>query len=95
MDWDGRGSIRVPSSTACSGCCAPARPGTICRAAIRPIKPAIAAFSSGNEAGAWTGLQRLAEDLRDRGKLDLTEAFVDATFAGAKKGRCRGPYPPW
>src|SRR5215831_3317801 len=31
-------------------------------------------------------LRRLAEDLRDRGKLDLTEAFVDATFAGAKKG---------
>src|ERR1700722_13896884 len=31
-------------------------------------------------------LQRLAEDLRDRGKLDLTEALVDATFAGAKKG---------
>jgi transposase len=31
-------------------------------------------------------LQRLAEDLRDRGKLDLTEAFVDATYAGAKKG---------
>jgi transposase len=31
-------------------------------------------------------LTRLAEDLRDRGKLDLTEAFVDATFANAKKG---------
>src|ERR1700756_5381172 len=31
-------------------------------------------------------LQRLAEDLRDRGKLDLTEAFVDATFAGGEKG---------
>jgi len=31
-------------------------------------------------------LQRLAEDLRDRGKIDLSEAFVDATFAGAKKG---------
>jgi len=31
-------------------------------------------------------LRRLAEDLRDRGHLDLTEAFVDATFAGAKKG---------
>lgn len=26
-------------------------------------------------------LRRLAEDLRDRGHLDLTEAFVDATFA--------------
>src|SRR5690606_26178532 len=31
-------------------------------------------------------LERLAADLRDRGKLDLTEAFVDATFASAKKG---------
>ena len=31
-------------------------------------------------------LHRLAEDLRDRGKIDLSEAFVDATFAGAKKG---------
>jgi transposase len=31
-------------------------------------------------------LQRLAEDLRDRGHLDLSEAFVDATFASAKKG---------
>src|SRR6059058_3224734 len=34
-------------------------------------------------------LQRLAEDLRDRGKIDLSEAFVDATFAGAKKGALR------
>ena len=31
-------------------------------------------------------LQRLAEDLRDRGQIDLSEAFVDATFASAKKG---------
>src|SRR6202790_126217 len=31
-------------------------------------------------------LQRLPQDLRDRGTLDLTEPFVDATFAGAKKG---------
>ena len=31
-------------------------------------------------------LQRLAEDLRYRGKIDLSEAFVDATFASAKKG---------
>jgi transposase len=33
-------------------------------------------------------LQRLAENLRDRGRIDLFEAFVDATFAPAKK---RGP----
>jgi transposase len=31
-------------------------------------------------------LERLAEDLRDRGKLDLTEGFIDASFTGAKKG---------
>jgi hypothetical protein len=31
-------------------------------------------------------LPRLAEGLRDRGKIDLSEGFVDATFAGAKKG---------
>ena len=31
-------------------------------------------------------LHALAEDLRDRGKLDLTECFIDASFVGAKKG---------
>src|ERR1700740_3243261 len=31
-------------------------------------------------------LTRLAEDLRDRGKLDLSEAFIDASFSSAKKG---------
>lgn len=31
-------------------------------------------------------LQRLAEDLRDRGKLDLTEGFIDASFSSAQKG---------
>lgn len=31
-------------------------------------------------------LRALAADLRDRGGLDLTEAFIDGTYAGAKKG---------
>ena len=31
-------------------------------------------------------LKALAEDLRVRGKFDLTEAFIDGTHAGAKKG---------
>jgi len=31
-------------------------------------------------------LQVLAEDLLARGQLDLAETFIDATFAGAKKG---------
>ena len=31
-------------------------------------------------------LTALAEDLRDRGKLDLSETFIDASFSSAKKG---------
>ena len=31
-------------------------------------------------------LRALAEDLRERGKLDLTEAFIDGTWTGAKRG---------
>ena len=31
-------------------------------------------------------LRGLAEDLHQRGKLDLTEAFIDGSHAGAKKG---------
>jgi transposase len=31
-------------------------------------------------------LHALAQDLYDRGKIDITEAFIDGTFSGAKKG---------
>ena len=31
-------------------------------------------------------LRALAEDLRERGQIDLTETFVDGTHAGAKRG---------
>jgi transposase len=31
-------------------------------------------------------LRGLAEDLKTRGKLDLTEAYIDGSHAGAKKG---------
>ncbi len=31
-------------------------------------------------------LDTLAEDLKTRGKLDLSECFIDGTFVGAKKG---------
>ena len=37
-------------------------------------------------------LQKLAEDLRDRGKLDLSEAFVDASFSSTEKWRRHRPY---
>lgn len=35
-------------------------------------------------------LTALAEDLRDRGGIDLSEGFIDGTFAPAKKGRWCG-----
>lgn len=38
-------------------------------------------------------LQRLARQLRERGKLNLEEAFVDATFASAKKGASQSARP--
>ncbi len=44
-------------------------------------------------------LHALAEDLYERGRIDITEAFIDGTFSGAKKGvlpserprKARGP----
>jgi hypothetical protein len=31
-------------------------------------------------------LERLAQDLEERGDLDLSECFIDGTFVMAKKG---------
>ena len=35
-------------------------------------------------------LRHLAEDLHRRGRIDITECFIDGTFAGAKKGGLAG-----
>jgi hypothetical protein len=44
-------------------------------------------FQQWQRSGLFTrSLQELAEDLLDRGKLDLSEAFIDASFSSAKKG---------
>ncbi|MBK6473963.1 MAG: IS5 family transposase [Flavobacteriales bacterium] len=44
------------------------------------------------KSGSWDKLlHALASDLRDRGKIDITECFIDGTFASAKKGACVGP----
>jgi len=44
-------------------------------------------FSTGAALGAVNAFAaKLAEDLRDRGKLDLSESFIDASFSSAKKG---------
>ena len=38
-------------------------------------------------------LKQMARHLHERGQLNLEEGFVDATFAGAKKGLRRGSHP--
>lgn len=44
-------------------------------------------FQKWVKEGVLDGILRgLAEDLRTRGKLDLTEAFIDGSHAGAKRG---------
>ena len=37
----------------------------------------------------------LAEDLRQRGKFDLTEGFVDASFTSRKRGLRLSSYEAW
>jgi transposase len=44
-------------------------------------------FQEWTESGVFAKiLTALAEDLRDRGGIDLSEGFIDGTFAPAKKG---------
>lgn len=44
-------------------------------------------FQNWIKAGVWDKLLwEIARDLRDRGKIDITECFIDGTFASAKKG---------
>lgn len=44
-------------------------------------------FQKWVRTGLWDKiLRKLAEDLKERGKIDLSECFIDGTFATAKKG---------
>ena len=67
------------------GFCAQARRGRICRNAILRTRPA-RWFQLWRKEGAFDAmLLALAEDLRERDKLDLWEAFIDGTFAPQKR----------
>lgn len=44
-------------------------------------------FQKWGQAGVWDHvLWEIAKDLKDRGKIDITECFISETFASAKKG---------
>lgn len=51
-------------------------------------------FQNWSKQGAFEQLLiMLAEDLQDRGKLDLKECFIDGTFVPAKKGGSKSGLP--
>jgi transposase len=44
-------------------------------------------FQNWVNEGVWNKiLWTIAKDLKDRGKIDITECFIDGTFSSAKKG---------
>jgi transposase len=60
---------------------------TVLEPLFRPYQTCHHRFQQWQRSGLLTRLlQKLAEDLRDRGKLDLSESFIDASFSSAKKG---------
>ena len=65
-----------------------------CRVVILATRPVIAASSNGNALGCSPNCSETGRRLRDRGKLDLSESFIDASFSSAKKGALLWPYSP-
>jgi transposase len=78
---------RALCSRQCCGFSILARNGTCFRSAIQTTRRFIGAFSSGASARCLREiLAKLANELRDRGDIDESECFIDATFASAKGG---------
>jgi hypothetical protein len=82
----GRGTIRVWFWVVCFGSWVPARTLS-CPENIRLTRPATSVFSSGCARASWSRCSAgLVKHLHERGKLNLEEAFVDATFASRNLG---------
>jgi len=83
----------APCSAASCGCCEPGYRG---RTGLPPkygsYQTAHRRYQQWVEDGTLEEiLLRLLADLEERGQIDLSECFVDASFASAKIGRKRGP----
>ena len=73
-------------------CWARVRTGVSCRSATLRTRPTTDVFQQCIRSRQLEqALHVLARHLRKRGKLDLEEAFVDATFASAERGLAVGP----
>ena len=61
--------------------------GPTCLIATRRTKLVTDDSSNGRRSGILKGIfEALAADLQAQGVLDVTEAFIDGSFAPAKKG---------
>jgi transposase len=87
---DGRGRPRVPARDVWNGILWILRTGAPWHDLPRrypPYQTCHRRFQEYCRNGVFEKVLRtLAEDLRERGDLDLTETFIDGTFAPAKKG---------
>jgi len=83
---DGLPRLAAGTCMESSGSCEPGRLGPIYRSDI-PKSTCHRYFQAESPSGVFAKiLMALAEDLRDRGGMDLSEGFIDGTFAPAKKG---------
>ncbi len=81
------GTTHAPSCMVCSGCWAPGRSWRELPERYPPFQTCHRRFQQWVRSGKLEqALRRLAQHLHERGQLNLDEAFVDATFASAKKG---------
>jgi hypothetical protein len=76
------GRVADLSRTVSCGCCELVRPGLISPTDTRRSRPVIGGFSSGVMTRIMTAF---AHELSIRGAIDVREAFIDASFAPAKK----------
>jgi hypothetical protein len=82
-----RGATGVTCSMAYCSSCAPALRGLICQSDINPYQTCHRRFQQWVRSGIMRGiLEAVAEGLRLRGGFRLEEAFIDGSFAPAKKG---------
>lgn len=83
----GHGVIDAKCLTEYSGYYAQRHNGLICQLVMAITRRCIEGFRSGGNREAFEELLvALGEDLRERGKLNLKECFIDGTFVPAKKG---------
>ena len=94
---DGRGRPRVPARDVWNGILWVLRNGSPWHTLpdeYPPYQTCHRRFQEYCRSGVFEQVLRtLAEDLRNRGGLDLSESFIDGTFAPAKKGGGRWAPP--